>query len=107
MDNIEKIIKLAEIGYTKDEIEKFLNLGKAPEQLEIKEPEPEKKAEEIKAPVPDYNESLNDMFKPYLDNMEKMLKTIQAANIRAAEMGEVKPYTGLDAMAEIIAPRKK
>lgn len=105
MDKIEKILKLAEIGYSKDEISRFLDIGEAPEQLEIKPDEKpvEKTIDEAAKAEPDYVESL----KPYLEDMKNLLKSIQAANVRSAQMDEQPAYTGHDAIAEIINPTFK
>ena len=100
---IDQILKLAELGYTKDEIQALsAPEASAPAQPSDPEPEPE--------PAPAENPELlklTEAMKGYMESMQQTLKDIQSANIRNSSMPMQDPDTVDTALAAIIQPSKK
>ena len=112
---IEEILKLGEMGYTKEDIEKM----SAPEQkTEPKKPDPameqkqepekepdpatEQKQEPEKKPDPATEQKPDDYYSKISSQMEKLLTAIQKANIE--NDNQPKPITAEEALAAIINP---
>ena len=111
--NLEQILKLGEIGFTKEEILKMAMANQEPDKEPEKEPEqePEKEPEkdpeqESEQPEPD-NESLSTGINALLQDMHKTLKGIQDANIKRSRMPEVETKKPEDILAEVIFPTYK
>jgi hypothetical protein len=98
---IEEILKLGEMGYTKDEIE-AMGTEKTVEPEPVKEPEPEpvKEPEPAKAPE-------QDMLKFIAGEFEKLNKSIQLANINNSNINQPKEKTAEEVLADLIAPPLK
>lgn len=102
---IEEILKLGEMGYTKDEIEamgaeKTDEPGSAPEPEKQPEPEPVKEPEPAKAPD-------QDILKFIAGEFEKLNKSIQLANINNSNINQPKEKTAEEVLADLIAPPLK
>ena len=100
--NLEQILKLGEMGFTKEEILKMAmgTTEKVPEQEPEKEPEQE--------PEPQMqNESLSTGINALLQDMHETLKGIQNANIQNSRMPEVETKKPEDILAEVIYPTYK
>lgn len=104
MNELDKILKLADLGYTREEINKFLSIGTGPSELEIKTEEPTPTPE---PEVPDYSENIKNALDPYLKGIQETLKAIQAANIRGVEMNETPKKTPEEILADVINPKRK
>lgn len=76
MDNLDKILKLVEAGYTKDEISSLLNPEIRPEPASL-EPEIKEEPEEPKEQLPDQSEyiaamkDITDEFKKIRDDLRR------------------------------------
>lgn len=102
---IEEILKLGEMGYTKDEIEamgteKTAEPESAPEPEKQKEPEPAKEPEPVKDPD-------QDILKFIAGEFEKLNKSIQLANINNSNINQPKEKTAEEVLADLIAPPLK
>jgi len=102
---IDQILKLAELGYTKDEIQ-ALSTPEAPAPAQPAEPEPEPEPEQAPAENPELLK-LTEAMKGYMESMQQTLKDIQSANIRNSSMPMQDPDTVDTALAAIIQPSKK
>lgn len=102
---VEQILKLAELGYTKADIEALDSPAKMPVE------EPEKPAEEVEQapaekPVTAGFDVMAEMMRGYLDSMQATLKEIQRANVKASAMPEQSESIDT-ALAAIITPTKR
>lgn len=100
---IEEILKLGEMGYTKDEIEAMGTekaAEPAPEPEKQPEPEPVKEPEPAKAPE-------QDILKFIAGEFEKLNKSIQLANINNSNINQPKEKTAEEVLADLIAPPLK
>ena len=84
---IEEILKLGEMGYTKDEIE-AMGTEKQEEPEQKKEPE-------------------QDILKFIAGEFEKLNKSIQLANINNSNINQPKEKTAEEVLADLIAPPLK
>lgn len=100
--NLEQILKLGEMGFTKEEILKMAmgTTEKEPEK------EPEQEPEQEQEPQPQ-NESLSTGINALLQDMHDTLKGIQNANIQNSRMPEVETKKPEDILAEVIYPTYK
>jgi len=101
---IDQILKLAELGYTKDEIQ-ALNAPEAPAPAQPAA-EPEQEQEQVPAENPELLK-LTEAMKGYMESMQQTLRDIQSANIRNSSMPMQDPDTVDTALAAIIQPSKK
>jgi len=99
---IDQILKLAELGYTKEEIQA---LG-TPEAAEAAPAEQEPEQEPAPAMDPEIL-SLTEAMKGYMESMQQTLKDIRSANIRNSSMPMQDRETADTALAAIIQPTKK
>lgn len=106
---IEEILKLGEMGYTKDEIEAMgaektaePERAKEPEPERAKEPEPERAKEPEPEKAPD-----QDILKFIAGEFEKLNKSIQLANINNSNINQPKEKTAEEVLADLIAPPLK
>lgn len=117
MNNLDKIFKLIDAGYTKEEINELLQPKEELNKIypeEPKEPEePEEAPEEeptfISKPTlnPDIISKLGDAIKGLDDKINKLDKSIKAGNILNSSM-DVKPTeTAEDILASLITPKLK
>lgn len=108
---IEEILKLGEMGYTKDEIEAMgtenaaePGSGQEPEKQkepeQTMEPEHAKEPEQSKDPAP-------DILKFIAGEFEKLNKSIQLANINNSNINQPKEKTAEEVLADLIAPPLK
>ena len=117
-EKVEKILKLAEIGYSRVEIEQLLAEPK-PEKVEMidvlatgkpekTEPEPEKEPVQQPTPsVPTHEEGAktsDSELAAKLEGIESTLKAIQAQNVRWSNMPQsvVEKPTELDIVNKIL-----
>lgn len=100
---IDQILKLAELGYTKDEIQ-ALNTPETPAPAQPAEPEPE--PEQAPAENPELLK-LTEAMRGYMESMQQTLRDIQSANIRNSSMPMQDPDTVDTALAAIIQPSRK
>lgn len=100
---IDQILKLAELGYTKDEIQ-ALSVPEAPAPAQPAEPEPE--PEQAPAENPELLK-LTEAMRGYMESMQQTLRDIQSANIRNSSMPMQDPDTVDTALAAIIQPSRK
>ena len=101
MEIIDKILKLGDMGFSKDEIAKLVNQTKLPEIEEIavnqeKPAEPTK--EEPKMVEVKDNSETNERLK----TIEDTLKNIQANNLKWSNMPTVEEKSELDIVQEIL-----
>lgn len=101
--NLEQILKLGEMGFTKEEI---LKMAMATEPDKQPEQEPEKEQEQEPEQQPQ-NESLSTGINALLQDMHETLKGIQNANIQNSRMPEVEAKKPEDILAEVIYPTYK
>lgn len=108
---IEQILKLGEMGYTKEEIAQMED-GKEPEQgkepethktqeddKETKNEDIEKSAEALKSGISEYMNKLNETF-------ENALKEIQAANLKNFTGKEDEKKTAEDVIVNVITGKE-
>lgn len=112
MNKVETIIKLAEMGYNKDEISKLLEeQEKAPEPA----PEPAPETEEVKDEekdqpqkvvnvVDDFTAKFNEAMNNFNEVMDKKINDLQKLNILNSQMGTKAPETAEDMLAKVINP---
>ena len=96
--NIQEILELGKMGFTKEEILAMQGIGSEPEPQPEPQPEPE--------PQP-INESLSTGINALLEDMHQTLKGMQAANIKNSRMPEVEVKKPEDILAEVIFPSYK
>ena len=101
---IEKIMKLVDAGFTREEILNFA-CGKPPEKAEEKPTEkPVEKPAETLPEKPNENEALNNI----LQEMKNVVLEIQKANIFRASLPGSGDGDNVDSiLASIINPRKE
>lgn len=102
---IEEILKLGEMGYTKDEIE-AMGTEKAAEPEPAAEPEKQKEPEQVKEPEP-VKAPEQDILKFIAGEFEKLNKSIQLANINNSNINQPKEKTAEEVLADLIAPPLK
>ena len=102
---IEEILKLGEMGYTKDEIE-AMGAEKTAEPESAPEPEKQKKPEPAKEPEPEKAPD-QDILKFIAGEFEKLNKSIQLANINNSNINQPKEKTAEEVLADLIAPPLK
>lgn len=100
---LEQILKLGEMGFSKDEILKMKGISDDVNQDPEPEPQPEPQPEPESQPQPQ-NESLSMGINALLEDMHKTLKGMQEANINASNMPEVVKKAPEDILAEVIFP---
>lgn len=100
---IEEILKLGEMGYTKDEIE-AMGTEKTAEPESASEPEKQK--EPVKEPEP-VKDPEQDILKFIAREFEKLNKSIQLANINNSNIHQPKEKTAEEVLADLIAPPLK
>lgn len=109
MNKVETIIKLAEMGYNKDEISKLLEeQEQAPEpapknedeQEEAKE-QPQQKAVNV---VDDFTAKFNEAMNNFNEVMDKKISDLQKLNILNSQLGTKAPETAEDMLAKVINP---
>ena len=107
---LEKIFKLVDAGFTKEEIIKLSGAGSEPAKEELKEelkeePKEEPKKEEPKeAPATD---PTHDMLKLIADKFDELKSSIQQDNINNSNNKMVGEKTPEELFAEIINPPRK
>ena len=104
---IEEILKLGEMGFTKDDIMKFdRETGHAEPEKKDAEPEPEKKDAE---PEPEKKETSSESEKYDLLNntINELIKTIQAGNIINSNNKIEPKQAPEEVLASILAPPEK
>lgn len=99
--NLEQILKLGEMGFTKEEILKIAMGTPEPEK------EPEQEPQEPEPQPEPQNESLSTGINALLQDMHETLKGIQNANIQNSRMPEVETKKPEDILAEVIYPTYK
>lgn len=99
--NLEQILKLGEMGFTKEEILKMAMGTQEPEK------EPEQEPQEPEPQPEPQNESLSTGINALLQDMHETLKGIQNANIQNSRMPEVETKKPEDILAEVIFPTYK
>lgn len=102
---IEEILKLGEMGYTKDEIE-AMGAEKTAEPESAPEPEKQKEPERAKEPEPEKAPD-QDILKFIAGEFEKLNKSIQLANINNSNIHQPKEKTAEEVLADLIAPPLK
>lgn len=103
----EQIIKLAEAGFTREEI---LAMAKAEMAQAAEAPKEEPKAEPVEAPAerPAANvPSQEDLMRPFTEALESLKETIRVSNINRDSMPEAPEAKAEDILATILAPNKK
>ena len=95
MNELDKVLKLIEAGYSKDDIDKLIT--------PVEDKKEEQEVKEDKKETPEVPESENDLRKE-LDELKNSLRelttTMQGENIRKSERGELeKPKTASDILA--------
>lgn len=107
---IKEILRLGEMGYTKEDIEdmeKWPELDPEPEfEKEAQKTEELEKSEAAKEPEPAADPT-KDLLKYMAGEFEKLNKSIQSANILGSEIKTPTEKTAEDVLAELIAPPKK
>ena len=111
---IDEILKLGEMGYTKEDIEDMEKKPKvdpepefekeALKREELEKSEAAKEPEPVKEPAAD---PTKDLLKFMAGEFEKLNKSIQDANILGSNINIPKEKTAEDVLAELIAPPKK
>ena len=91
---LENVIKLIDVGYTKEEIEAMENQqqpeSKQPESKQPESKQPESKQPESKPDDNDISKILSDIVKKQTEEFKEILKSIQKANVDDAEQPEQK-----------------
>lgn len=106
MNEVDKILKLADLGYTREEINKFMSIGTGPSELEIKPEEPVEASEPVEQPAQvDVAKIISETLAPYLASIEKATKAVQSANIRNIEMEKPKEQSIEEIMAGLVDSR--
>lgn len=102
---IEEILKLGEMGYTKEDIE-AMNTGSKqdPEPEKAQEPEQAKSEPEQE---PQKADPTKDLLQFMAGEFEKLNRSIQSVNILGSNINQPKEKTAEDVLAELIAPPKK
>ena len=103
---LEKIFKLVDAGFTKEEIIKLSGAGSEPAKEEPKEElkEEPKKEEPKEEPAAD---PTHDMLKLIADKFDELKTTIQQDNINNSNNKMVGEKTPEELFAEIINPPRK
>lgn len=111
---IKEILRLGEMGYTKEDIEdmeKWPELDPEPEfEKEAQKTEELEKSEAAKEPEQKSEPAADptkDLLKFMAGEFEKLNKSIQDANILGSNIDTPKEKTAEDVLAELIAPPKK
>ena len=101
---LDRIFKLIDAGYTKEDIEKMEAPAADPEPEEKKDPEPEAKKEEKPAADPAPAQTGNDQILAALNNLTN---AIMKKNLNVTTAESASPQTTQDILAKVIAPPKK
>lgn len=101
----EQIIKLAEAGFTREEILAMAkaDMVQAAKPAEAPKEEPEAPAERPAANVP----SQEDLMRPFTEALESLKETIRVSNINRDSMPEAPESKAEDILATILAPNIK
>lgn len=120
-EKVDKILRLADLGYSRVEIEQLLAEPK-PEKADFidvlateKPAETEPKAEKEPVPTPtpsvptheEGDKSNDSELAKKLEGIETTLKAIQSQNLRWSSMPEVKETTELDLVKGILGIKEK
>lgn len=106
----EQIIKLAEAGFTREEILAMAKAEMAQASKPEEAPKEEPKAEPVEAPAerPAANvPSQEDLMRPFTEALESLKETIRVSNINRDSMSEAPEAKAEDILATILAPNKK
>lgn len=106
----EQIIKLAEAGFTREEILAMAKAEMAQAERPAEAPKEEPKAEPVEEPAerPDANvPSQEDLMRPFMEALESLKETIRVSNINRDSMPEAPESKAEDILATILAPNKK
>ena len=104
---LEKIFKLVDAGFTKEEIIKLSGAGSEPAKEEPKEePKKEEPKEEPKKEEPAADPT-HDMLKLIADKFDELKTTIQQDNINKTNNKMVGEKTPEELFAEVINPPRK
>ena len=99
MNELDKVLKLIEAGYSKDDIDKLIApVVDKKEEQEVKE---DKKEEVKETPeVPESESDLRKELNELKNSLRELTTTMQGENIRRSERGELeKPKTASDILA--------
>lgn len=98
---MDKIIKLLDAGFTKEEI---LKMTEQPAEAAAEIPEPEKTAEPVQAEQP--AEENNDRISELTEEITSLKKLVQDQNLQARTYGEQpQQKSAADIIAGLIDPR--
>lgn len=108
MNKVETIIKLAEMGYNKDEISKLLEEQEqapeqAPETEEVKDDEKDQPQKVVNV-VDDFTAKFNEAMNNFNEVMDKKINDLQKLNILNSQIGTKAPETAEDMLAKVINP---
>lgn len=106
----EQIIKLAEAGFTREEILAMAKADMAQAAKPAEAPKEEPKAEPVEAPAerPAANvPSQEDLMRPFTEALESLKETIRVSNINRDSMPEAPEAKAEDILATILAPNIK
>lgn len=101
MEIIDKILKLGDMGFSKDEIAKLVNPTKLPEIEEIAVNQ-EKPVEPVKEEPKMVEVKDNSETNERLKTIEDTLKNIQANNLKWSNMPTVEEKSELELVQEIL-----
>lgn len=107
---IEEILKLGEMGFTKDDIMKFDRENKHAEpepEKEEEKSEPEKKDEEQKPEKKESSSLESEKYDLLNNTINELIKTIQAGNIIKSNNKIEPKQAPEEVLASIIAPPEK
>ena len=106
----EQIIKLAEAGFTREEILAMAkaDMAQAAKPAEVKEnlAKEEEKVEEVPRPAANVP-SQEDLMRPFTEALESLKETIRVSNINRDSMPEAPEAKAEDILATILAPNIK
>ena len=98
MNELDKVLKLIEAGYSKDDIDKLITpVEDKKEEQEVKE---DKKEDKETPEVPESESDLRKELNELKNSLRELTTTMQGENIRKSERGELeKPKTASDILA--------
>ena len=105
----EKIFKLIDLGFTRDDILKLIDGATVggPDSEPEPEPDREPEPEPAQPAQPDAAAAISAVLEKFSNSFNDMIKDMQAANMHAARQHEPEELKPEDILASIIYPPQK